>query len=113
STMLHYMLAGLAWNQNDPAAMERELELTRTGGPEGAFMVAGARIALAEYHGQLKQARVLEAKLEEMAKQANFKESAAAGRAQQAGSEAGLGFRSQPIAAANAAIRNSQSEHEE
>ena len=110
STMLHYMLAGLAWNQNDPAAMERELELTGTGGPEGAFIVVGTRIALAEYHGQLKQARVLEAKAEEMAKQANFRESAAAGRAQQAVWEAVFGFRSQALAAANQAIKDFQSE---
>src|SRR5437660_6260595 len=110
STMLHYMLAGLAWNQNDPAAMERELELTRTGGPEGAFIVVGTRIALAEYHGQLKQARVLEAKAEEMAKQANFRDSAAAGRAQQAVWEAVFGFRSQALAAANQAIKDFQSE---
>src|SRR5437870_2456056 len=110
STMLHYMLAGLAWNQNDPAAMERELDLTRTGGPEGGFIVVGTRIALAEYHGQLKQARVLEAKAEEMAKQANFKESAAAGRAQQAVWEAVFGFRSQALAAANQAIKDFQSE---
>src|SRR5207244_786893 len=47
---------------------------------------------------------------EAKAKQANFRESAAAGRAQQAVWEAVFGFRSQALAAANQAIKDFQSE---
>jgi Flp pilus assembly protein TadD len=103
------MLAGIAWTRNDLPAMERELELTRSGGQQGEFAVSGMRITLAECHGQLKQARLLEAKFEEMARQANFKETAAGGRSQQAVWEAAFGFHSQAIESVNLALKDAHS----
>jgi Flp pilus assembly protein TadD len=91
--------------------MERYVELTRTSGPEGELVTGNVRISLAECNGQLKQARVLQARAGEKARQANLKETAAAGRAQQAVWEVVFGFRSQAIESANEALKDSQSQN--
>jgi len=109
SAMLHYMLAGVAANQNDPTTMEHELELTQAAGPEGQFVALSCRISLAVYHGQLKRARELESKVEDMARQANLIEATASGRAQQALWDAVFGLRAQAIQTANEALQTSQS----
>jgi tetratricopeptide (TPR) repeat protein len=109
SAMLHYMLAGVAANQNDPTTMEHELELTQAAGPEGQFVALSCRISLAVYHGQLKRARELESKAEDMARQANLIEATASGRAQQALWDAVFGLRAQAIQTANEALQTSQS----
>jgi tetratricopeptide (TPR) repeat protein len=106
---LHAMLAGIAWTQNNPSGMEKEIELVRSSGQEGEFIVARMRVSLAEGGGQLKQARTLNAKAEAAARQANLTEAAASSHAQLAAWEAIYGFRAQAIESANQALRDSQS----
>jgi eukaryotic-like serine/threonine-protein kinase len=109
SDIVHFMLAGIAWSQRDQAAMEKEIELTNSAGTQGKLMALGARIALADYQGQMKEARQLEARSEEMVRGMGFKEGAASGRAQQAVFEALYGFRAQALDDVNQAVKESTS----
>jgi eukaryotic-like serine/threonine-protein kinase len=107
----HSYLAALAWLQNDRATMDRELELTKAGGPQGQFTVTEMQVPMAVWEGKFREASVLEAKAEEMAKRAGLKETAASVRAQQAIVEAAVGFRSRAVADANEVINNSHTQN--
>ncbi len=110
SFALHSMLAGLAWARNDATALEKEIELTRDAGPEGEFGALRMRLAIAECHGQLKQARQLTAKADAMAMQARLTETAASGHSQLATWEAVFGFRTQSLELVNQTLKDSQSQ---
>jgi serine/threonine protein kinase/tetratricopeptide (TPR) repeat protein len=89
---LHLTLAGIAWNQNDVAGMDKELETVRAL-PQGEFLVLNTKVGLAEYQGRLQEARQMELKIEDMARQMNFAEAAGNGRAMLAVWEALYGLR--------------------
>jgi serine/threonine protein kinase/tetratricopeptide (TPR) repeat protein len=76
---LHNMMAGIHWAQNDTGAMNKELDLVRTL-PQGEFMETGFRTGFAQYYGRMREARQLELKDEDFARQINFHEAAANGR---------------------------------
>jgi len=110
SDSVHAMLAGLAWSQNDPATMEKELEIVKSQGAQGEFIALSLRIGLALSTGRMKEARQLATKCEDMAKGMNFQETADAMRSQMALWEAVLGFHQQALDAANQALQRSSSE---
>jgi len=107
---LHLSMAGILWAMNDLAGMEKELQITQSLGREGEFLVLGMRIGLAEYHGQLKQARQMEDKAEAMVRQMNFAETAARGRAMLGAYMELFGFRALGVQDANEALKQSTSD---
>jgi hypothetical protein len=108
-SMLHIMLAGIAWSQNDSATMEKELGLAQAGGPEGEFSVASVRMNLAAYHGRLQESHALYQKLAVMAQKANLPEAASSALAAQAVWEAVYGLKTQAVQTANEALQSSDS----
>ena len=109
SDSIHAMLAGIAWSQNDPATMEKELEIVKSQGAQGEYIALNVRLGLAESTGRMREARQLEAQAEDMAKKINFKETAAAGRAQIAVWEGVLGFGKPAVEDADEALKLSSS----
>jgi eukaryotic-like serine/threonine-protein kinase len=108
---LHAILAGAAWNQNDAATMERELDATESSGPDGQLMALGMRAALAAGHGQYRQMRLLIQKIQESANQNKLQEAVAGADAQRAVWEALAGFRPFAQQAANRALRGAPPTH--
>jgi serine/threonine protein kinase/Flp pilus assembly protein TadD len=92
NSSLHAILAGIAWNQKDAAAMEQELTATESSGPDGQLMALSMRADLAAAHGQFKQMRSLTQKLQEASSRSNLDEAAAGAEAQRAVWEALVGF---------------------
>jgi serine/threonine protein kinase/Flp pilus assembly protein TadD len=84
----HMQLATIARRQHDSTTMERELELAKTGAPEGEMNVIGFRAALAASGGQVKAARDFGQKSREAAARLGLKEVAANEYAQEAMIEA-------------------------
>jgi len=107
----HSYLAGLAWPLNDTATMERELELTKSAGPEGELTATMIRIPVAVWQGRFREARTLEIKAEELAQRANLKETVASGRSQVALWEAVVGLRVQALEDANQVVKNSRTQN--
>jgi eukaryotic-like serine/threonine-protein kinase len=108
---LHALMAGFAWNQNDAAAIERELGAAENAGPDGQLMALEMRAALAASRGQFKQMRALLAKMQDAATRNNLKEAVAATDAQRSAWEALAGF--QPFArqAVNRALEANPPSH--
>jgi eukaryotic-like serine/threonine-protein kinase len=108
---LHGILAGIAWNQNDAATMEREINATESSGPDGQLMALSIRAALAAGHGQFKQMRDLTQKVQQTANQSQLQEAAAGAEAQRAIWEALAGFRPLAQQAASRALKDNPSIH--
>lgn len=107
NTGMHGILAGIAWNQNDQAALERELTTLENAGPDGQLYAYMMRTDLAVGAGRYRQMRSLLQKNQELASQAKLQESVAKLDAQRAVWEAVAGFRQQAKDAANRALQNS------
>ena len=73
---VHQQLAGIAWAQNDNAAMEHELQLANVG-PLGELNVVGTRSFLAFGAGQMKTGRDLGQKARDGALRLSLKDIAA------------------------------------
>jgi tetratricopeptide (TPR) repeat protein len=92
---LHLTLAGIAWNQNDAATMEREMTTAETGAADGQVLALEMRAAYAAGHGQYKQMREFMKKMQDAAAKSNLQEAIANADTQRAAWEALAGFRSQ------------------
>jgi len=106
---LHWMLAGIAWNQNDTTALESELKTTENSGAGGKLLALGTRAALAAGHGEFQQMRSLMDQMEDTANSNNLPEAAAGGDAQRSAWEALVGFRSFAQQAADRALNGTPS----
>ena len=106
---LHSVLAGVAWNQNDSAGLERELAAMEASAADTQMTAAAMRAALAASHGQFKQMRAQLQKAQDVARQANLPEAAAGIEAQRAIWEAVAGFRQQARDTANRALKGTPS----
>jgi len=102
------MLAGFYWSQNNVAGMEKELELVRSL-PQGGFLATSTRVAIAQYQGKMREARQLELKTEDLARQMNFTEVVANGRAVLAVWEALYGLRDQALQDVTFAMKDNPS----
>jgi len=100
----HSLLAAVAWVQNDPATMERELE-SANGGPAGEFTVSGIRTALAFCAGQMKAGRDLGAKTRDAAMRLSLKDAAANEYAQEGVMEALVGEKQNALADAQEVLK--------
>jgi tetratricopeptide (TPR) repeat protein len=101
----HIFLAVLAWHQNDPATVDREISAARATGQEGEVLGDALRAGLAAYAGRMRQARVLFSQVREATLAAHLEENAANIVSSQAGWEAIYGQRELAIADATAAVR--------
>jgi eukaryotic-like serine/threonine-protein kinase len=106
---LHWMLAGIAWNQNDAATLEGELQATENCGPSGKLMALSMRAALAAGHGQFRQMRSFVQAAQQAAAASNLQEAVAADDAQRASWEALAGFQSLARQSAERALKASAS----
>ncbi|PYX35414.1 MAG: hypothetical protein DMG81_18120, partial [Acidobacteria bacterium] len=106
NTGLHAMLAGIAWNQNDAATLEAELNATENAGSEGRLTALNLRAALAAGHGQFRQLRALTQRVQDTATQIKLQEAAAAAEAQRAIWEALAGLRPSATEAASRALKS-------
>jgi eukaryotic-like serine/threonine-protein kinase len=104
---LHAILAGIAWNQNDTATMERELIATEGSGAAGQLMALVMRASLAAGRGQFKQMRVFTQKIQQAAGQSKLQEAAADADSTRAVWEALAGFRPLAHQAANRTLQGS------
>jgi len=102
---MHSILAGIAWNQNDQPAMEREISALEAGGPDGQLSATIMRADLAVGSGRYRQMRTLMQKSQDVASQAKLQETVAGVDAQRAIWEAVAGFRPQAKDAANRALQ--------
>ncbi len=103
-TQAHAQLAGLAWAQNDPATMERELQLANSG-PAGELNVTAIHSAIAFCGGQMKAGRDLGEKTREGALRLNLKDTAAGEYTQEGVVEAIVGEKQRAIEAAQGALK--------
>ena len=85
---LQWMLAGVAWNQNDVTLLESELTATEDSGAGGKMLALGTRAALAAGHGKYRQMRAFMKNMEDAAKSNNLPEAVAVGDAQRSAWEA-------------------------
>jgi tetratricopeptide (TPR) repeat protein len=106
---LHSILAGVAWNQNDSASLERELSAMEASAADTQLTAAAMRAALAASHGQFKLMRAQLQRAQDVARQANLPEAAAGIEAQRAIWEAVAGFRQPARDAANRALQGTPS----
>jgi tetratricopeptide (TPR) repeat protein len=102
----HSQLAGIAWAENDPATMERELQLANTG-PTGELTVSGTHSAIAFCGGQMKNGRDLGTKFRESALRLNLKDGAANEYVQEGIIGVIVGEKQKPLEAAQAALKMS------
>ena len=100
----HSILAGMAWVQNDPATMERELQLANVG-PPGQLTVEAIRSSLAFCAGQMKAGRELGAKTRDAAVRLNLRDAAANEYAQEGVIEALVGEKQNALANAQEALK--------
>ena len=100
----HSQLAGFAWVQNDPATMERELQLANVG-PPGEMNVLATRTALAACAGQMNASRELGAKTRDGALRLNLKDAAANEYTQEGVEEALIGEKQRALADAQGALK--------
>ena len=106
---LHSLLAGIAWNQNDAATLESELQATESSGVDGKLLALGMRAAIAAGHGEFRQMRSFMQQLQGAAAANQLEEAIPGADAQRASWEALAGFRSQAEQAANRALKSSPS----
>jgi tetratricopeptide (TPR) repeat protein len=107
NSALRLILAGIAWNQNDAATMEREISAAETGAADGQLLALGMRAALAAGHGQYQQMREFMHQMQAAAAKNNLQEAVANSDAQRAAWEALAGFRPLAQQAANRALQGS------
>lgn len=107
--LTHIFLAQIAWLQNDPAAIEHELDAAKAIGPEGALASLVMRGSLAAYAGRMRQAQELSSQAKDITLGAHLPELAANAVNAQATWEAAYGQRAAAIEHANAALRIAQS----
>jgi Flp pilus assembly protein TadD/predicted Ser/Thr protein kinase len=81
---LHVYLAYLAYSQGDSAAVDRELELARTSGPDGEMTALNFQASIAACRGRVRDARDLGEKARSAAHRLSLKEGEAAEYALQA-----------------------------
>jgi eukaryotic-like serine/threonine-protein kinase len=106
SAGLHAILAGIGWNQNDTATMERELDATEASGADGQLMALVMRASLAAGHGRFKQMRDFTQKIRQVAGQNKLQEATADAEGKRSVWEALAGFRPFAQQAANQALRS-------
>ena len=104
----HSQLAAIAWVQNDPATMDRELQLANSG-PVGEINVLGTRSAIAFCGGQIKTGRDLGQKLREAALRLGLEDGAANEYMQEAVTESVIGNREQALEDVDGALKLSNS----
>ncbi|HZS96507.1 MAG TPA: protein kinase [Terriglobales bacterium] len=102
---LHLTLAGIAWNQNDAATMEREISTAEAGAADGAVSALESRAAYAAGHGQYKQMREFMQKMQDAAAKNNLQEAVAGADTQRSAWEALAGFRPQAKQLAESALK--------
>ncbi|HTF43924.1 MAG TPA: protein kinase [Terriglobales bacterium] len=105
---IHFLLAGFAWQQNDPPTMERELELAKSS-PSGEMQVSWFRAYDAACRGRLQEMRELGKKGRDAAERLALKESAASELAQEAITEAIYGEKSKAQEDVTLALKMSSS----
>lgn len=105
---VHQQLAGIAWAQNDNAAMERELELTKQG-PLGELNYTADRSALAFGAGQVKAGREMDQKFREAAERLGLHDAVGAVWAQEGVFEALTGDKKRALEDAQIAMKASNS----
>jgi tetratricopeptide (TPR) repeat protein/predicted Ser/Thr protein kinase len=105
---VHFDLSLIAIAQGDRTAQEREDALIK-GDPEGEFELVSRDAGLAASRGQLKQARELFMRASQMAQRLKLRERAAGIVADEAGMEADLGYRTEAVKGATAALAISRS----
>jgi serine/threonine protein kinase/tetratricopeptide (TPR) repeat protein len=105
---VHFLLAGFAWQQNDPPLMERELELAKSA-PSGEMQVSWFRAYAAACRGRLQEMRELGKKGRDVAERLSLKESAASELAQEAITEAIYGEKSKAQEDVTQALKMSSS----
>ncbi len=103
---LHVVLANIAWLQNDPATMEKELNLAKTA-PDGQLNALGFQAGMSAYRGQLKQAREFAEKGREAAEHLGLKDLSANGYQNQAAYELVFGEKSEALRDADLALKTS------
>jgi predicted Zn-dependent protease len=101
--LTHYFLSLIAIAQGDRVAQEREDAFLK-GNAEGELRLVSRDARLAASRGQLKQARELFARAQQMAERLNLKESAATAIVDGAGIEADFGYRDEAAKGAAAAL---------
>ena len=106
-TGIHGNLAFIAWLQNDPAAMEHELQLLGAT-PDGALNVLYFRQSVAAYHGQLDQFRDFGQKIRDANQRLSLPESNASEFAQEGAWEALFGQKARATDDVNQALKLSQ-----
>ncbi len=89
---LHWMLAGIGWNQNDDATVDSQLQATETLGAGGKMLALNMRAALAASHGEFRKMRSFLQTMQETASASNLQEAVAAADAQRSSWEALAGF---------------------
>ena len=105
---VHTQLASIAWEQNDLAAVERELGLANVG-PDGEMNVLGFRGGMAAYRGQLQQVHEYSQKLRDAAARLSLKEVIAGQYQQEATVEAVFGEKAKAISDIDQALKISNS----
>jgi eukaryotic-like serine/threonine-protein kinase len=105
---IHLLLASFEWEQNDHAAVERELDLAKLA-PDAEMQVSWFRAYDAACRGQLKQTRDLGKKGRDAAERLSLKEPAASELAQEAITEAIYGQKSKALEDVAQALKMSDS----
>ena len=108
SASLHMQLATVAWAQHDQATIDQQLKIAEASG-DGALMALSFRAEVAGARGQVNSARQLTYQSIEAMKRLNLKQSPATALAQLSVLELLVGERSEAIAHALEALKNSSS----
>jgi eukaryotic-like serine/threonine-protein kinase len=103
---LHVILANIAWLQNDPATVKRELDLAKTA-PDGELNALGFEAGMAAYLGQLRQAGEIAQKGREAAEHLGLKDVSANSYQTQAAFEVIFGLKSEALRDADTALKTS------
>jgi eukaryotic-like serine/threonine-protein kinase len=106
---IHAYLASVAYIQGDSAAMDKELELTRTGGPDGEMYALRLQAAVAACHGRVREAREFGEKARSEARRLSLREGEASDYSGQAFAEAAFLEKAAALDDAEQALRLSDS----
>jgi tetratricopeptide (TPR) repeat protein len=107
ASSIHGTFAFIAWLQNDPATMERELQL-EAATPDGALNMLYFRQGIAAYHGRLQEVRDLGAKIREADQRLSLKQAIGAEYSTEAVWEGLFGQKARAIEDATQALKISQ-----
>ena len=105
---IHFLLSEIAIAQGDRAALEREDGFIKSNA-EGELRLVSRDASLAASRGQMKQARELFTRAQQMAQRLSLKESAATAIVDEAGIEADFGYRAEATKEATEALTVSRS----